>query len=217
MKSVALLTLTLLTSLLCICQVTSVTQLQDAKPGAGYYESLKYLVEDLGCVNGDSDRYFRPDKPITKGYWAIVTNATFDRLNDLIGASGYEIKDSVKRDKFLIEMLSTIPNGLCNIKDVRIVSVSQLKDINEKADYFYATQSLIERWGLVWLKTPTTLAPNEPIKEAEFQKFFTYAFKASFETAAKGFLKRGDFIQYIAAWVKHFIEIKQNKIEEANK
>lgn len=124
MKSVALLILIFFKTLFCISQVTGVTQLQDAKPGTGYYESVKYLVEDLGCVSGDSDRYFRPDTPVTKGYWAIVTNATFDRLNDLIGASGYEIKDSVKRDKFLIEMLLTIPNGIYNIRDVRIVNVS---------------------------------------------------------------------------------------------
>ena len=197
-------------------QVTSINQLKDAKPGTAYYEDLRYMVEVIGSVSGDSDRNFRPDKPVTKGYWATVTNATFDRINEMIATSQYDVKDSIKRDNFGIDMLTAMPTNYCNIKDAAITSTSQLKDVNVQADYYMPVQSLVERYGLTWLATPTTFAPNAAIAEADFRIFFTNAFGASFEMPGTGFLTRGNFIVYTAAWAKNFIAKIEKKVKEAN-
>ena len=216
MKKIIVLLLLSVTAITVNSQVTSVTQLKDAKPGADYYEDLRYMVETLGCVSGDSDFNFRPDKSVTKAYWATVTNATFDRINELISSKEYNIKDSIKKTNFGTEMLLKMPVNYCNIKEANITSVQQLKDVNENADYYLPVQSLVERWGLVWLATPVTFAPDEPIAEKDFRIFFTNAFGASFETPGKGFLTRANFVIYTAAWARNFISKIEKKVKEDN-
>ena len=197
-------------------QVTNVTQLKDVKPGADYYNDLSYMVESIGSVSGDADGNFRADKAVTKAYWATVTNATFDRIVELISNSAYDVNDSVKRDNFGYEMLTAMPTNYCNIKDATITSTSQLKDVQVSADYYLPVQSLVERYGLTWLATPDTFAPDAPIAQADFETFFADAFGASFTTPGKGVLTRGNFIIYTAAWARNFISKIDKKVKEDN-
>jgi hypothetical protein len=197
-------------------QVTSITQLKDVKAGADYYNDLTYMIESLGSVSGDVDGNFRPDKAVTKAYWATVTNATFDRINELISSRVDDVKDSAKRADFGAEMLGEMPTGYCNIKNVRITTTSQLKDVKESAEYYLHVQSLVERYGLVWLATPDTFAPDTPIEQADFETFFADAFGASFTTPGTGLLTRGKFIIYTAAWARDFISKIDEKVKEDN-
>ena len=197
-------------------QITSVTQLKDVKPGTDYYNDLTYMIESLGTVSGDADGNFRPNKAVTKAYWATVTNATFDRINELIGNGAYNVKDSAKSADFGAEMLGDMPTSYCNIKNVSITTTSQLKDVKESADYYLHVQSLVERYGLVWLATPDTFAPDTPIAQADFETFFADAFGASFTTPGTGVLTRGKFMIYIAAWARDFIGKIDEKVKEDN-
>ncbi|MEO7311900.1 MAG: hypothetical protein ABIX01_15960 [Chitinophagaceae bacterium] len=196
--------------------LTSITQLKDVKKEAAYYTDLQYLVEDIG-VTVSQDFYFYPNQACTKVYWATLTNQIFDNVAEYISTSSMAIKNENKRDVVNTEMMLVFPSGYCNLENVVITSTSQLKDIQDTANYFPDVQGLIERYGLVWATTATTFTPYATITRPAFEAFFAGAFKATIPKKGTGLLAHADFIIYMAAWTRNVRDYITKKVEEAKK
>jgi hypothetical protein len=63
-------------------QVTSVTQLSDAKPTDWAYQALQSLVEKYGCIVGYPDSTFRGNRAATRFELAAALNACLDVISD---------------------------------------------------------------------------------------------------------------------------------------
>jgi hypothetical protein len=65
-----------------IDQVTSVSQLSDAKPTDWAYQALQSLVEKYGCIVGYPDSTFRGNRAATRFEMAAALNACLDVISD---------------------------------------------------------------------------------------------------------------------------------------
>jgi hypothetical protein len=85
--ALSIIVLTFTTAPITLAQVTSVRQLSDVKPTDWYFQPLQSLVERYGCMTGYPDRTFRPNRPVTRGEFAVHMNACLDQVNELIATA----------------------------------------------------------------------------------------------------------------------------------
>jgi hypothetical protein len=70
-------------------QAYTITQFNDVKPTDWAYGALKSLVENYGCVAGETDMAFRGTQPMTRFEAAALLNACLERVT--------EVTDELKR------------------------------------------------------------------------------------------------------------------------
>ncbi len=196
--------------------VTSITQIKDAEKGAAYYEDLKYLIESVGCVSGDIDGNFRANKAVTKAYWAIVTNAAMDRINEYMVSSIYSIDKVEMRSRFEDSLSTYWIKTFSTVKETELVVVNNITDINTNSDYYFAVASLIERYRQVWLETLTTFEPELEVTNNLYKAIYEGTTGLTFKGNETGLLTRGDYIINIANWMRYITADINAKIKMYN-
>lgn len=89
-------------------QVTSIDQLSDIKPTDWYFQALKNLVEDYGCVVPYPDGTFRAERFGTRAEFAGSLNACMNQIEAIIASKTSDLlhkdDDTAVIDRLLVEV-----------------------------------------------------------------------------------------------------------------
>lgn len=144
-------------------QITSVSQIKDAKPTDKHYQALQSLVERYGII---SDNPFRANDPLTREDFVVLLNKSLDMLVELAASTDEDIPAYE-----LIESFSA--------NEANISSTSQIKDIKEDYKYFVHLQSLTERYGINICDKDKYFRPAKTVTEKEFYTWIAKIFNGS--------------------------------------
>lgn len=75
-----------------MAQVTSVSQLKDVQSTDWAFQALQSLVERYGCIAGYSDSTYKGNRSLSRYEFAAGLNACLSRVNELIAASGGDLR-----------------------------------------------------------------------------------------------------------------------------
>jgi hypothetical protein len=69
-----------------VAQVTTIDELADVSPTDYYYQPLRSLLEDYGCVEGFPDQTMRANRPVTRMELASNLNRCLDSIRFLVAS-----------------------------------------------------------------------------------------------------------------------------------
>lgn len=161
-------------------QITSISQIRDAKPTDKHYQALQSLVEKYGVI---SDNPFRANDPLTREEFVVLLNSGLDVLMEIAANADEEISASD-----LIESFSA--------NETNITSTSQIKDIKENYKQFIHLQSLTERYGIDICDKDKYFRPTKTVTEKEFYTWIAKIFHGSVNSdpSATKAITRGEWV-----------------------
>ena len=181
-------------------QITSISQIKDAKPTDKHFLALQSLVERYGVI---SDNPFRANDPLTREDFMVLLNSGLDVLMEIAANADEEISASD-----LIESFSA--------NETNISSTSQIKDIKEDYKQFIHLQSLTERYGIDICDKDKFFRPTKTVTEKEFYTWIAKIFHGSVNSnpSATKAITRGEWVIVMEAALDSVNERIAKIIEE---
>ncbi len=157
--------------------ITSVSQFKDVKPTDDYFMALQSLTERYGIVVAYKDGNFHSEIPLSRGQFAMFLDRGLGRILEL--ATSVKYKNVYKQ---------------FSANNLRLSSVSKIKDLSPSSPYYQAVKSLTERYGINFVDADGKFRPEKPVTEKELQDWLDGVFNISKSSITNKNINRGQFV-----------------------
>jgi S-layer homology domain len=161
-------------------KVTSISQFKDVQPTDPHFIGLQSLTERYGVIVAYKDGNFHAGIPLSRGQFAMFLDRGLGRIGELAA--------SATNDKYQKVYTPFSANNL------KISSVSKIKDISPVSPYYRSVKSLIESYGINFVDADGKFRPEQPLTEKELQDWLDGVFKIGKNTATNKKINRGQFV-----------------------
>lgn len=159
-------------------KITSVSQFKDVKPTDGYFRALQSLTERYGIVVAYKDGNFHSEILLSRGQFAMFLDQGLDLALKLKELSGKDI-DVYKQ---------------FSAKNIKLSSVSKIKDLSPKSPYYKSVKSLTERYGINFVDADRKFRPEQPLTSKELENWLDGVFRTGKKPITNGKINRGQFV-----------------------
>lgn len=158
-------------------KITSVSQFKDVQPTDEHFEALQYLTEFYGIVVAYKDGNFHAEIPLSRGQFAMFLDQGLDVALKLAAMGKY---------KNVYKQFSA--------NNLRLNSVSKIKNLSPASPYYQAVKSLTERYGINFVDADGKFRPEQPLTEKELQDWLEGVFSIGKNSATTRNINRGQFV-----------------------
>lgn len=161
-------------------KITSISQFKDVKPTDEHFIALQSLTERYGVIVAYKDGNFHSEIPLSRGQFAMF----LDRGLGVIG----ELAASATNDKY-----KKVYNRF-SANNLKLSSVSKIKDISPTSPYYQSVKSLTERYGINFVDADGKFRPEQPLTEKELQAWLDGVFRIGKTPITNKKINRGQFV-----------------------
>lgn len=163
-------------------KITMVGQFKDVLSTDEHFLALQSLTERYGVIVAYKDGNFHSEIPLSRGQFAMF-------LDQGLGVIVKLIESAATNGKFKAFKQFSANN-------LKLRSVSAIKDLTPQSPYYQAVKSLIERYGINFVDADGKFRPEQPITEKESQNWLDGVFNTGNNpknTTSKN-INRGQFV-----------------------
>jgi S-layer homology domain len=159
-------------------KITSVSQFKDVKTTDEHFIALQSLTERYGVIVAYKDSNFHSEIPLSRGQFAMFLDQGLDIALKLKESSGKSL-DVYKQ---------------FSANNIKLRSVSKIKDLSPKSPYYKSIKSLTERYGINFVDADRKFRPEQPLTEKELQNWLDGVFGIGKKSTTNQNINRGQFV-----------------------
>jgi tetratricopeptide (TPR) repeat protein len=161
-------------------KITSVSDFKDVKPTDEHFTSLQSLTDRYGVIVAYKGSNFYSEIPLSRGQFAMF----LDRGLDIVG-------------KITTLTTNVKPKDIYNkfsANNLKLSSVSKIKDISPSSPYYQSVKSLTESYGINFVDADGRFRPEQPLTEKELENWLDGVFRIGKNPTANKKINRGQFV-----------------------